>query len=97
MYRRIAFAGEVEVGVIGEVHYRRTRSRSLIFDAELAFISECVDDTYSEFAGVTFFAIGGSVGEGDLIRSKLFAIPDDGIEALESSVQAVGPLLMGSS
>ena len=75
MYRRIAFAGEVEVGVIGEVHYRRTRSGSLVFDAELAFIGERVDDTNSEFAWVTFFAVGGSVGEGDLVRCKLFAIP----------------------
>jgi hypothetical protein len=79
--------------VIGEVHYRRTRSRSLVFDAELAFIGKCVDDTYSEFAWVTFFAVGGGIGEGDLVRSQLFAIPDDGIEALESTVQAVRAII----
>ena len=81
--------------MIGEVHYRRTRSRSLVFDAELAFIGERVDDTYSEFARVTFFAVGGSVGKGDFVRCKLFAIPDDGIEALESTVQAVRPIIDG--
>ena len=66
--------------MIGKVHYRRTRSRSLVFDAELTFIGERVDDAYSEFARVTFFAVGGSVGEGDFVRCQLFAIPDDGIE-----------------
>ena len=72
--------------MIGEVHYRRTRSRSLILDAELTFIGERVDDAYSELAWVTFFAVGGGIGEGDLVRCKLFAIPNDGIEALESTV-----------
>ena len=79
--------------MIGEVHYRRTRSRSLVFDAELAFIGECVDDTNSEFAWVALFAVGGGIGEGDLVRSQLFAIPDDGIEALESTVQAVRAII----
>ena len=81
VYRGITFAGEIEVGMVGQVEHCRLRRRSRVLDGQLIFFGERVDDFYRELTWVAFFSVGGDIAEADLVSLSLLSFPYHGIEA----------------
>ena len=68
-----AFAGEVEVGVIGQVEEVGLVGRGLVVDAELVGVGQGVGDVDGEVAGVALLAVRAGVGkvDADAIRPPI--------------------------
>ena len=91
-----ALAGEVEVGVVGQVDDRRRVGRRVVVDPQLVVVGQGVGDLDLERAGVALLAVRAGVAEpqadavavGDLARP-----PRRLVEALLAAVQVVGAVV----
>jgi hypothetical protein len=94
----VALAGEVEVGVLRQVHHGRLVGGRGVIEAQGVVVGHGVNRLHRELAGVTFLAIGASVGQ--LQRRAELALvagrlPDALVEAFQPAVQGVGIVVGG--
>lgn len=93
-----AVAGEVEVGMVGEIDDGGFIGGGFIVDVEGVFIGPGVGDGGFEGAGVAFFTVGAGAGEGEdgfFIDAFQGGVPDFFIEALFATVEMVGFVVGG--
>ena len=93
IYRRITLAGEVEVGVIGQVQDGRFVCYRMVHDYDLIVIGKMISNRCIQFSGETFFTIGRRIFQLYRLAVDLVQIPDYGIEAFQTSMQAVRPVV----
>ena len=92
-------AGEVEVGVIGQVDRRGFVGRGGVVDDEFVVVRERVDNRNVEVAGITFFAIGTLAREfdGRVFAGGCFGLPVGLVETFASAVQMMGAVVGGEA
>ena len=85
-------AGEVEVGVVGEVDHRRLVGRRLVVDVQLVPVVEPVEDLDRQRSRVALLAVGGRVRQAHAdgaARPHLGGRPHAAVEAARAAVEAV--------
>ncbi len=58
-----AWAGQVEIAVIGQIHGRGFVGSRLVVDLQFVFIGQRVNHRGGQFAGVAFLAVLAHVGQ----------------------------------
>ena len=95
----VAAAGEVEVGVVGEVDGGGLVGGGFVLEAQLVVVGERVDDGDGHVAGVTFLAVGAADVESDAVTPGVGgdydALPDALREAFPAAVDVVLPEIRG--
>lgn len=89
-------AGEVEIGVIGEVDGRGGVGLCGGAPSE-GFLADDIFDGYAQVTGVAFFPIVGEVGEIYAVRGGRSGFPYDFVEACDPAVEVVGAIVYGES
>ena len=92
-------AGQVEVGVVGQVAVGGLVSGGLVADGQVAVVIPGVGDVHVQVAGVVLLHVGGEVVQ--LHAVKAFALggfgqlPQLGVEAFRTAVEVVGVVVDG--
>ena len=90
--------GEVEVGMVRQVHGCRLVRGGLVFDDDLIIIGEFIGHLASQVSRVSFFAVLGEIAEfqpREIFSLNGFRVPDDLIETDDSAVKVVGIIVFG--
>ena len=89
----VSLAGEIEVGVIGEVDHRRSRRARLIADVEGVVLQEAIGHLHLQLAGEALLTIEGDVAEYERGIVHLLGIPDTEVEARGPAVETIGTVI----
>src|SRR5699024_1744401 len=90
-----ALAGQVGVGVTGQVDRRGGIGGRLVVDLERVVVGQRVGDGDGEGAGVALLAVRAGVAEGDAGVGRVRGRPDELVEAAFATVERVGVVVDG--
>ena len=93
IYGRITLAGEVEVGMVGQVQYGRFVRYRMVHDYDLIVVGKMVGHCRIQFSWETFFTVGSRIFQFHRLAVDPVQVPDNGIEAFQSAMQAVRPVV----
>ena len=89
----ISLAGEIEVGVVGEVDHRKSGRARLIADVEGIVLQEAIGHLHLQLAGEALLAICRGVPQHERGVIPLLGLPDPEVEARGSAVETIGTVI----
>ena len=89
----VSLAGEIEVGVVGEVDHRKSGRARLIADVEGIVLQEAIGHLHLQLAGEALLTICRGVAEYERGGVPLLGVPDPEVEARGSAVETIGTVI----
>ena len=90
----VAFALEVEEGVVREVHDGGFVGRGVVVDAELVSGRERVGHANLQVARESLFAVGVRVGQHEPVVGGRYHVPDDAVQSVQTSVERLSVVVL---